>query len=354
MTDFTDLVKLDDIKAPVLYGSDEEVRSVLDRVTNSALSVVFDATTAKGRKEGASLAAKVASSKTYLDGLGRDYVSELKSKITPIDARRKLIRDTLDALKTEVRRPVTEFEEAQKARVRAHVDALEEIKDAINRIPILSDINVINDLAGSLNPTLVRDFEEFTDRAAELISGLGTVVGARVSEIEKAEAQDAEIERLRKEAVQTAKRERDERISRESEQRAKDEAKQQLEDERERRIAAEKASLEAEKQAFEDKKQAEADRLDAEQRAKQTAIDTENQKKAAAEQAAADERRKIAEQAEQEAEEARAREADKKHHAKINNEAVACLVAAGVSKVASKLAIVAIAKNRVSHVKINY
>ncbi|EGT6367902.1 cell envelope biogenesis protein TolA, partial [Escherichia coli] len=55
------------------------------------MSFVPDITTAKGRKEIAYLAYKVAQTKTYLDGLGKDLVAELKEIPKLIDANRKTV-----------------------------------------------------------------------------------------------------------------------------------------------------------------------------------------------------------------------------------------------------------------------
>jgi FKBP-type peptidyl-prolyl cis-trans isomerase len=77
--------------------------------------------------------------------------------------------------------------------------------------------------------------------------------------------------------------------------------------------------------------------------------------KAAAEQAAAErERQRVADEQRAEAEAAAKREADKAHKAKINNEALTALVAAGLSDADAKAAIGAIAKGLVPNVKINY
>ena len=51
---------------------------------------------------------------------------------------------------------------------------------------------------------------------------------------------------------------------------------------------------------------------------------------------------------------AKGREADKKHRAKVNGEALAALVTAGLSELAAKSAITAIAQGKVPHVKIEY
>jgi hypothetical protein len=70
--------------------------------------------TAKSRKAIASMAYKVSQSKTILDNAGKDLVSEAKAKIKKIDMARKYSRDFLDSLRDEVRKPLTDWEEAEK------------------------------------------------------------------------------------------------------------------------------------------------------------------------------------------------------------------------------------------------
>lgn len=54
------------------------------------------------------MAHKVARSKTYIDNAGKDLVAELKALPKQIDESRRIVRERLDALKDEVRRPLTE------------------------------------------------------------------------------------------------------------------------------------------------------------------------------------------------------------------------------------------------------
>ena len=61
------------------------------------------------------LAYKVAQTKTYLDGLGKDLVAELKEIPKLIDANRKTVRDRLDELKAKARQPLTDYEEESGA-----------------------------------------------------------------------------------------------------------------------------------------------------------------------------------------------------------------------------------------------
>ncbi len=84
----------------------QQIRAEID-------SFVPDVSTKKGRDAIASIAHKVARSKTALDNVGKELVAELKEIPKKIDAERKRMRDTLDAWKDEVRAPLNEWEQAE-------------------------------------------------------------------------------------------------------------------------------------------------------------------------------------------------------------------------------------------------
>src|SRR3546814_4956942 len=91
-----------------------------------------DVQTKKGRDAIASIAYKVAKSKTYLDGVGKELTDSAKELPKKIDATRKLVRDTLDAWKDEVRKPLTEWEQAEESRVAAIKMMLAELQGDID------------------------------------------------------------------------------------------------------------------------------------------------------------------------------------------------------------------------------
>ncbi|MFN7073813.1 hypothetical protein ACK4QV_19760, partial [Proteus mirabilis] len=62
---------------------------------------------------------KVAQTKTYIDKEGKAVVDKLKELPKKVDASRKIFRDELDALSTEIRKPLTEWEAQEKAREEA-------------------------------------------------------------------------------------------------------------------------------------------------------------------------------------------------------------------------------------------
>jgi len=92
----------------------EAMDETLIKIEKEVLSFVPDTSTAKGRKEIASLANKVAKSKVALDGAGKTLVSDWKSKAKLVDVSRKTARDFLDNLKVKVRLPLTEWENEEK------------------------------------------------------------------------------------------------------------------------------------------------------------------------------------------------------------------------------------------------
>ena len=102
---------------PVALFAPGGLDPIIEAIEREARSLVPDISTAKGRKEVASNAAKVAKAKTYLDDIGKSYVAELKDLPRKIDAARKVMRDRLDALKDEVRAPLTEYELAEQKRI---------------------------------------------------------------------------------------------------------------------------------------------------------------------------------------------------------------------------------------------
>ncbi|MCP4127310.1 MAG: hypothetical protein GY753_09640 [Gammaproteobacteria bacterium] len=328
----SELIKLDDIKAPVLYGSDKEVSAVIASLEESARSFVFDMTTAKGRKEVASVAARVASSKTYLDGLGKDFVAGIKAQAKEVDVRRKTIRDSLDSLKEEVRQPLTEFEEIEKGRIAEHESLLANLQTLILDAPLAADLKILSLMTSEGAAIMGRDFEEYTDGADRLYAKLTATLVARAEELQEAIKKDQELAELRKQAEERDRQAHEERIAREAAEEA--EAKARVADEA--RLQAERDAVEAQKRELAAEKQALIDK----QQAADLATERERQR-IEAEQAA-----------EKQAEEARA--ANREHRGKINRECVTQLIECGISKTGATEAVRAIAQGRINNITINY
>jgi len=317
--------------------------NLLGKIEIEATSILPDVSTAKGRREIASMAAKVSKSKTYLDGLGKTLVSDWKTKAKAVDSERKKMRDTLDALKAEVRAPLTEWEAAEKDRIEEHERGLIEISSTGN--------DALNNWIDENLPAMLKhvesfsvdDFEEYATDAAKAKDAAVTQIKQAIEKREAYDKEQAELEKLRAEAEARAKADEEERLRKEGEERARLEAEKAAKDEADR-VTREAEKIEREKQAAIQAQQ------DAELRAKQA---EENASKEA-ERAAQAERDRIEQERINEEIAAKKREADKTHKKKINNSIVDALVIVGVSQSSAQKAVIAIAKGEVPHTRISY
>ena len=344
MSEITDLVVIEKTNALAVFTSQEQLDPLIEAIEKEARSLVPDLSTKKGRDAIASMAHKVARSKTYIDNAGKDLVAELKALPKQIDESRRLVRERLDALKDEVRRPLTEWE-AEQERIKA-----EEAMNAMHE------------------EALVMNAEFDRQRAAKI-----------EADHEMALLMNEKIDREREEARQKAeqaKREHEERIKREAEEKARREADEAAKREIEAAAAREReatlAKERAEREAKELAEKAERDRIEAEQRAEREKKEAAERAEREKQEAIAEEQRKAHEEAErikrenEQKEQARLAEekrikdeearraADKEHRKTINNKALQDLIAAGVPEECAKLCITAIAKGNITAISINY
>jgi len=339
--------------ALVVYSSDKGLDPYLAHIRLEIDNFLPDVTTKKGRDAIASIAYKVAKSKTALDNMGKDLVAELKDVPKKIDAERKRMRDILDAWKDEVRKPLTDFEAAEEARVDRHKNEIDSIVGY--RLCEWATSEQVSYAISNLKTFDTGSrFEEFelqaTKELADTISTLKTVRDV----IEKREAEQAELARLRAEAAEREQKEREERIAREAADSARIAAENAAAAERQRLADEQARNDEYSRLAVE---RAEREKLEAEnaifrmqQEAEQAAIRSELEKQAAIDA----ERKRNADALEAERLAAEKREKNKAHAAKINNEAMANFISAGLPEEFARAAVINIAKGNIRHVAITY
>ncbi|EPE1583537.1 hypothetical protein ACSGUA_002442 [Escherichia coli] len=295
MSEIMDLVVIEKKNAMAVFTNNDQLDPLIEAIEKEARSLVPDVTTKKGRDAIASMAHKVARSKTYIDNAGKALVAELKALPKQIDESRRVVRERLDALKDEVRRPLTEWE-AEQERIKTeeamnalHVEALA-MNEEFDR-QLAARIESDHEMALLMNDAFDR---EQADKAAE----------AERQRI----AHEEEIKRM---AAAAAAREVEQRAQREREEAAHREAvlKAQAEQAERDRIAAEKKA-EADKQAA-----IEAERRKAQEEADRIRREAEQREQARL----AEEKRKADEQAR--------READVKHRKAVGTEIVKALLA---------------------------
>ncbi|HGK4698220.1 TPA: hypothetical protein ACJ2WO_000055 [Klebsiella pneumoniae] len=295
MSEIMDLVVIEKKNAMAVFTNNDQLDPLIEAIEKEARSLVPDVTTKKGRDAIASMAHKVARSKTYIDNAGKDLVAELKALPKQIDESRRVVRERLDALKDEVRRPLTEWE-AEQERIKA-----EEAMNALHAEALAMNEDFDRQLAARI--------ESDHEMALLMNDAFDREQAEKKAEAERQRiAHEEEIKRMaeekaKREAAEQAQREIDAAAAREREAiLAKERA------EREQREAAERA--EREKQAA-----VEAERRKAQEEADRIRREAEQREQARL----AEENRKADEQAR--------READVKHRKAVGAEVVKALMA---------------------------
>jgi len=371
MSDNTDIIVIEKETALTVFSADNGLDPYLTQIRQELDSFVPDVTTKKGRDSIASMAHKVAKSKTYLDGCGKELVAELKELPKKIDNERKRMRDLLDAWKDEVRKPLTEWEEAEDARVASLNQRLYAIQK-ISEIDNQTAQELQNDIDWLCALPMDESWQEFQSHAIIARDKSLAALNDALAKRQAYESEQAELARLRQEAAEREQKEREERIAREAAEAERLKAEQAAQAERERVEAEIRAEREAvakrEAEAIAEVERKERESLQAAIDAKREADRKEMELKLAAETSKREalEAQQRAERAEQEARDRIAaeqaaeaaelakREKDKAHKKEINNTAVAAFTANGMTEECAKLAVTLIAKKLIPAVSISY
>lgn len=323
MSEIMDLVVIEKKNAMAVFTNNDQLDPLIELIEKEARSLVPDVTTKKGRDAIASMAHKVARSKTYIDNAGKDLVAELKALPKQIDESRRVVRERLNALKDEVRRPLTEWEEEQE------------------RIKAEEAMNALHAEALAMN-------EEFDRQLAARVE----------SDHEMALLMNDAFDRVQAEKKAEAERQliaREEEIKRLAEEKAKREAAEQAQREIDAAAAREREAILAKERAEREQREA-AERAE---REKQAAIEAERRKA----QEEADRIRREAEQREQarlaeekrKADEAARREADVKHRKTVGTDIVKALVAnTSLTRDQAIEVLTAVKDGRIPHTGISY
>lgn len=334
MSEIMELVVIEKKNAMAVFTNNDQLDPLIEAIEKEARSLVPDVTTKKGRDAIASMAHKVARSKTYIDNAGKDLVAELKALPKQIDESRRVVRERLDALKDEVRRPLTEWE-AEQARIAAEKAAEEERmrieaeqKAALEALR--KQVEVDHEMALLMNDAFDREQAEKKAEAERQRIAREEEIARQAEEKAKREA----AEKAQREIDAAAAREREAILAKERAERERIEAQQRAE--REQREAAERA--EREKQAA-----VEAERRKAQEEADRIRREAEQREQARL----AEEKRKADEQAR--------READVKHRKFVGTEIVKALLAnTSLSRDQAIEVLTAIKDGNIPHTGISY
>lgn len=350
------LVSVDDISednAPLIYVTDG-LKPFIERVRSEVTGEVPDLSTKKGRDRIASLAAKVSKSKVAVEKPGRDYLKRLKDQPRIVEAELREFVNSMDALRDEVRKPLTDWEDKEAARVADFEERIAQLKDFAVVSDELSAAGIQVQVDNLQAIDITESWQEFEAEAHRVKAASLETLQQLLSKRQAHEAQQAELERLREEQAAQAQREREAQLVREAKERARAEAAQAAQAERDaviRREAEAKAQSEARERHLQQQAEAaERERLASQQRAEQAEKDAA----AKAEAAAAAERQRYLDEQKEVARQAALREADQANKAKVNKAAMQAFMAGGMPEECAKQAVVLIAKRQIPNVTISY
>lgn len=394
--------------------------TIIDKVITESMDVAagFDVSTPAGEAGLRSLAAKLGKVKNRLDEEGKALVAGKKAEIKLVDTERSVVWDRLEAAQKEIKAPVLAKEQVEKDRIANHEARIAAIAQSGTDTAQNWQTLPMEEMEARFSAlqTVNHNWQEFAERAKTVGYQAFIEIKDAIAKRRQYDKDQQDLVELRAAQAKREVEEREARIAQESREAAEAVARQR---EEERRAAAEEERLRIETERAEAEaraKQAEALRVAAEERAAREAeeaaerhakaIQTE-QERSERERQAAELRAKLALEAEQERaadalrvanqrakiaaekaeaervaaveaerqraadeqrkaqEEAIARESNRKHAAKINNEVVQALIAATVenglgdaheqvSEDTAKVIVAAIAKGLIPHTKINY
>ncbi|HET6610137.1 MAG TPA: hypothetical protein VFG62_25965 [Rhodopila sp.] len=376
------------LPAPRILGADKD--NLLGKLAEDLAQHKPDVTTPRGRKEIASLAYRVSTTKAELIRLGKGLTEEWRKATKAVNEECNVLEANMDELRDKVRAPLTAYEDREKARIKGHEDALDAIRENPAWGPTESSTEIRSRIAALENyPT--RNWEEFEQKAAdalanELLRAKAFLIDALAREEAEMEAerQRLEAEEAARVAAEKAQREREARIAAEAaeaarvaaEARAAEAAAMERQRVERERLDAEDARREAElaaqaeieameearrieadraRQAEERAANAERERLAAEKRAEAARI--EAAARAERDRLAAIEAERARVAAEKAAEEAAAAERARNLEIKrrVNFDAAAALIVkAGLTEQQAQRVVIAIAKREIPAVEIRY
>jgi uncharacterized protein YhaN len=335
-----ELVVIEPSTVLAAYTNGEGLDDAIDQVRGVVASFDHDMTTKTSRAKTASLAHKVAKVKTRLDAMGKELVTGWKDQCKKVDSSRKSMREAMDDLKVEARKPLDEWESKQAA-IEAERVAIEEAEKLANQIESDHEIGLLmNDaldrFAAEIKAEADRLAKEAADREEQLRKDREANIAQEAAERATREANEQAAQAANQAARKEAEAAQAVKAAQQAEQRAKWEQEEALKQ-------AEAQRVQAVKDAEAATERAEHEKAEAIKAAEQKA---EREAKAKDDARIAEEQRLIDEQ--------EARAANKAHCGKINRAVLADMMKAGIDEDTAKNLIGLIAKGQIAHTSIKY
>lgn len=169
----------------------EKLDTLYGHVEKMARALVADPLTKEGASQIKSCARQIASVKKRIDDIGKDVVAELKKLPGQIDANRKNLRERLEALQDDIRRPVTEIENRE--------DEIDGIKSIHMRLANAASGDIHKELEFVRSIPLTEEkWHESLEKAKAAVEGEAKALALLLDTALKREKDAEELEKLRK------------------------------------------------------------------------------------------------------------------------------------------------------------
>ena len=192
------LAKVDNLK-PEFVFIPGNIDGLLMEIREQALAEVkgLNISTPKQRDAIKKTANKVVKSRTFIERLRVGYVSAEKKRLATVDEEARRIKDILQGIEDEVRKPLTEWENADKARS----SALEKTVDEVNAMQphLYADIPALEAAISKLETLDPESMQEWKVSAQVAKDKTMVVLLDALKQRQQAEANAKELERLRSE-----------------------------------------------------------------------------------------------------------------------------------------------------------
>lgn len=352
----TELATVTAETALAVLTSPEKFDELIGKIRAEVASHVPDLTTKKGRDAIKSLAYKVTRTKTALDDAGKELNAGKRAEINAVDEVRRKVREDLDALAADARKPLDEWEAKEAERQAAITLTMKviqnstEFPDSYTSGEIQTRITALNALEFDADI-----FQESLEIAIGAKSSVLESLNASLLRVTQAEADAAELAELRR---KDAERVENDRIA--AEQAAQIEADRIAEESRKAEAAAAEAQRLADAESAETKRL--ADIKAAEDRAAANAkAEADRVAKEAIDKANAEAEALRQAEANRKAEEDRiyketvVREADKAHRGAVMKATKEAMMSSGdIDENAAKKIVLAIVAGEVPNVKLAF
>jgi len=239
MTTETALIKCDNERIIEALATPNAMDILLAEVREKVDEFEGDTSTAKGRDEIKSFAFKLVKTRTSIDGIGKAQVADITAKVKAYNAQRKACRESLEAMQSEVRAPLDEWERVREE-AETLISSILAIPSEIEPDASSADIERAIASAEAIDTSaVIEEKREAVDSAKE--STLERLQG-KLAAAQLREAEAAELERLRQEAAEREAAAERERI----EKAAAEKARKDAEEEAARKVAEAEAKAQRE------------------------------------------------------------------------------------------------------------